>query len=183
MMDILQLKQYLEEEGVILSFSGKISQEIVTSLCETIEKELTAMKVQPKIIQNVFGILTEQMQNIMSYSKERIEKDDNRYVGFGLTVVGYDQDTERYYVSSGNFMDSDDQEKVSAKIDKLNKMSDDELKDYYRELRKSGRNKHERGAGLGFLEMKKKSCDLLQYEIKPGTIEEQGLFFSIKVYV
>lgn len=180
-MDILRLKEYLEDEGVILSFSGKISQEIVTSLCETIEKELTAMQVQAKIIQNIFGILTEQMQNIMSYSRERIEKGDNRFVGFGLTVVGFDSDAEKYYVSSGNFMNVDDEVKVAAKIDKINQMDEAELKDYYRELRKSGRNKHERGAGLGFLEMKKKSSDPLQYEVKPTT--DKGAFFSIKVYV
>ncbi len=39
-MDLYQLRSLLESEGVFFSFSGTISQSIVSGIVETIEQEL-----------------------------------------------------------------------------------------------------------------------------------------------
>lgn len=180
-MDILKLKQFQEDEGVILSFNGKISQEIVVSLCETVEKELVAMEVKSKTIHNVFAILTEQMHNIMSYSGEKNHKSESRCVGLGITVVGYDLDKSLFFVGSGNYLRSGDEWALQNKIDAINQMDEVELKAHYKELRRSGENKHQRGAGLGFVEMRRHASEPLEYEIRPK--EMLGSFFTIKVYI
>lgn len=180
-MNLFQLKNDLENEGILISFSGKICQEVVTGVAEAIERELDAMEVKPAISQKVFGVLTEQMQNIMSYSKECVAISNNRRHGFGLSVVGYDEVRKKYFVASANFMKPEDEDKVVKKLETIRPMGQEELREYYRQLRKDGRDKHSRGAGLGFLEMARKATEPLEYNITDH--DSDNKFFEIKVYI
>jgi hypothetical protein len=180
-MDMYQLRTLLENEGIIFSFSGTISQSIVSSVVETIEQELVAFGARRTIIHNIFAVLIEQMQNIMSHSRDKVEKGANIYESSGITVVGYDKNKEKYFVSSANVMDSADQLEILKKLDKINTMDSERLKQYYKELRRNGKSTHTRGAGLGFLEMARKSSERLEYHFRE--INDAQSFFEICVYI
>ena len=180
-MTMFQFKEMLEKEGIIFSFSGTISQPILSGISETIESDLVAMEMDTKVTMKIFAVFTEQMQNIMSYSKERRENRENRHSSPGICVVGLDAQKEKYYVHSANIMDIKDEPIVSKKIDHINTLDDSGLKKYYKELRRSGKGMHGRGAGLGFLEMAKRSCEPLEYRIT--NIDDERSFFEIKVYI
>ena len=53
-MNMIMFKEILDKEGVIFSFSGTISQGILSSIAETIEKELHITGVPFFLIQNIF---------------------------------------------------------------------------------------------------------------------------------
>ncbi len=178
---MFEFKEMLEDEGIIFSFSGSISQPILSSIGETIESEFDIINVGSSTVMKVFAVFTEQMQNIMSYSKERREHRENRLTSPGICVVGVDEEKGKYYVNSANIMSTADEEKVCKKIDHINSLDTSGLKAYYKELRRSGKGVHNRGAGLGFLEMAKKSTEPLDYHITK--IDDERSFFEIKVYV
>ncbi len=180
-MNMITFKELLDKEGVIFSFSGTISQNILSSIAETIEKELHSTGISFSLIQNIFSVFTEQMQNIMSYSHERIQLGDNTFESPGICVVGYDKSVGHYYVSSANIISPEGGPVLSAKLDKIIAMNKAELRQYYKELRRSGKDTHGRGAGLGFLEMAKKSALPLQYSI--SKLDGNRAFFEIKVYI
>ena len=174
-------KKALQEEGVIFSFDGIISQEMLSNIAETMQERMINYGMPTKVIHNIFGIFVEQMQNILSYSKNKIALDKTRFESFGLAVIGYDKNKQKYYACSRNLIDVSVAETLKNKLNKLNSLSAEEIKEYYKESRKSGQNKHSRGAGLGFLEMLKKSSEPLEYEIK--TVDEESAFFSLKAYI
>lgn len=180
-MTLYDLNQTLEQNGVIFSFSGAISQPILVSIGETIEDKLETMNLSNKIIQNVFGVLTEQMQNIMSYSKRKTDNIQTDEKAYGITVVGQEQDSERFFICSGNVITQEEGNALQEKLDRINAMNPDELKAYYKESRKSGRDSHAKGAGLGFLEMAKRSSHPLNFKIEK--ISDNNAFFEIKVYI
>lgn len=180
-MNIIAFKEILDREGVIFSFSGTISQNILSSIAETIEKELHSTGVSFSLIQNIFAVFTEQMQNIMSYSRERIQLGDNAFESPGICVVGYDKSVGHYYVCSANIISPEGEPALRAKLDKIIPMNKTELRTYYKELRRSGKESHDRGAGLGFLEMAKKSSLPLQYTITQ--MDNSRALFEIKVYI
>lgn len=179
-MMMFEFKQMLEQEGIIFSFSGTISQAILSSIGETIESEFDSINIDANTIMKIFAVFTEQMQNIMSYSKERREHQGNRHASPGICIVGQDK-RGKYFVNSANIMDIKDEQKVCEKIDYINTLDAEGLKAYYKELRRSGRGVHDRGAGLGFLEMAKKSSEPLAYKITK--IDSERSFFEIKVYI
>ncbi len=180
-MNMLTFKKLIDDDGIIFSYSGTISQSILASIGETIEKEFINSDVDVNTIHNIFAIFTEQMHNVMSYSKERIHKGNNQFESPGITVVGYDSVKQKYFVNSANIMDHEDEEKLIKKIEQINMLDKTELRQYYRELRRNGREKHSRGAGLGFLEMAKKSSEHLEYNITE--IDSERSFFEIKVII
>ncbi len=180
-MNMLVFKEILEKEGIIFSFSGTISQNILSSIAETLEKELHTTGIPFSLIQNIFAVFTEQMQNIMSYSYERIHLGDNVFESPGICVVGYDQTIKCFFVSSANVMDPSNEPQLRKKLDKIISMDKSQLKEYYKALRRSGKESHGRGAGLGFLEMAKKSTRPLEYSITH--LDEKRSFFEIKTYL
>ena len=143
---------------------------------DEVEGKLNDSKALPKIL----AILTEQMQNIMSYAKGSIEESENTYKSEGHVWIGFDGTKQKYYVVTQNKMDIEDATPLREKLDKVNGLNEKELKTYYKELRRTGSKTHMRGAGLGFLEMAKRSSESLEYNIKQ--IDEDYMF-EIKVYI
>jgi hypothetical protein len=178
---MLAFKKFIDEEGIIFSYSGTVSQAILSGIAETIEEEFMEFDIRIDTIHSIFAVFTEQMHNIMSYSKERISKGNNRFESPGISIVGFDRNKKKYFVSSANIMDNKDKEKLLKKLKKVNALDKTDLRKYYRELRKNGKEKHIRGAGLGFLEMAKKSSEQLEYNITH--IDAERSFFEIKVTI
>lgn len=180
-MKLLQMHELLKEEDVILGFNGTLTQTIVTSLVESLEAELLSADVDKKLIHNAFTIITEQMQNIMSYSKDRIERHGNNFESTGCVLVAFDKEKEKYYISSSNKIKEGDEKVLKEKISYLNSLDEVALKRHYKEQRKSGKDKHERGAGLGFIMMAKSSSEDIECEIKE--IDISTSLFMIKIYL
>ena len=180
-MDLFEFKKLLDTHGVIFSLSGTISQSILINVGEMLEKELQESGTTRNIIHNIFAVMTEQMQNVMSYSTDSRKTRERFLESSGLFVVGYSREKQKYFVSSCNRMHSENSGQLAQRLDKLNKMDKKQLKAHYREVRRSGRGKHDRGAGLGFIEMAKRSSEPLEYRI--AQISPEEAFFQITVYV
>ena len=168
------------QEGIIFSFSGEVSQSILAGIAENLENKMEMLEVKTSTTQNIFSIFIEQMQNVMKYSPPEDEK-VGHFSNMSISVIGFDNNRDKYYVSSGNVIDERDKDKVINKINTLNEMDRKELKDYYKELRRSGKNKHEKGAGLGFIEMAKKSTEPIEFII--DDIDDKFSFFTIKTII
>jgi len=180
-MDLFEFKKLLDAEGVIFSLSGTISQSILINVGEMLEKELEESGTRRNIIHNIFAVMTEQMQNVMSYSMDSRKTTDHFLESSGLFVTGYSREKGKYFVSSCNRMRSENSDMIRERLGRINSMDKQQLKTYYREVRRSGRDLHDRGAGLGFIEMAKRSSEPIEYRIRQISREES--FFQITVYV
>lgn len=179
-MNISKIRKMMIEEGIVFSFSGMISQELISFMVETAKAQLEEQGESSKMTRNIFLIAVEQLQNIMSYSKNRDTSNGSKYVSPGILVIGIDKKLDKYYVMSSNKIMHEDKIKISQKIDKINLLDKDSLRKLLREKLRSAEDKHNRGAGVGFIEMAKRSSEKLQY-----TFEEiEGkLYFHVLAYV
>lgn len=179
-MNISKIRKIMAEEGIVFSFSGMISQSLTSYMVETAKSQLDEKGEDSKITRNMFLIAIEQLQNIMSYSKEKNISDNNRYTSPGVMVIGYNNNKKKYYVNSSNEIVQEDKLKVSQKIDHINSFEKSELRKYLREKLRSAEDIHDRGAGVGFIEMAKRSSEQLEYDFEE--IEDK-LYFHIKTYI
>ncbi|MDF1874523.1 hypothetical protein JHD48_02115 [Sulfurimonas sp. SAG-AH-194-I05] len=178
-MNISKIRTVMEEEGIVFSFSGMISQALTSFMVETAKKQLEERGEDGKITRNIFLIAIEQLQNIMSYSKGRDTSNANKYVSPGVMVIGIDRDKDKFYVLSSNEIVLEDKAKVIKKIDEINALEKDQLRKFLREKLRSAEDKHDRGAGVGFIEMAKRSSEKLEYNFE----EIDGkLYFHILTY-
>ena len=170
----------LINRNILVSVSGFISQRIVSLIIEDLEKKIDSLNIDKNIGNIMMDIAVEQLQNILNYSSNRYDGYEKKQVSHGSFLIGYDEDIQEYYISSSNEILEEDKDKITAKIDNINSLEYEELKKYFKKLRKSGEEKHEYGAGIGLINIAMKSSKKLEYDFKN---KDDELYFNIKVYV
>ena len=178
-MKISQIRQMVEDDGIIfLTYGGSFSQELISALTEALEKETLQNNVNIGISNNIFTIFIELSQNMMNYSKN--SKPNNREISPGGLIIVSKDDNENYYVDSQNIVSIDDKEIIEPKLKEILLLNRDEIKKKYRELRRSGKDTHAKGGGIGFYEIAKR-CDELHYDF--GVINEDKFYFHVKTKI
>jgi prolyl oligopeptidase PreP (S9A serine peptidase family) len=179
-MDISKIREIMAQEGIVFSFSGMISQSLTSFMVETAKSQLEERGEDAKLTHNMFSIAIEQLQNIMSYSKDKNTTNGSKYVSPGVMVIGIDEKKEKYYVNSSNEIVEADKIKIGKKIDSINSLEKSELRKHLREKLRSAEDTHDRGAGVGFIEMAKRSSEKLEYDFEEI---DSKLYFHIKAYI
>jgi len=155
-MNMKLLQNLVEDDGIIfLTYGGSISQALITAMTESLEKETIENDLNLGISNNISTIFIELTQNIMNYSKSKHLNSKN-LSSEGLIVLAKDKEGT-YYIHSQNIIALEDKEKIEPKLKEILKLSKEEIKKRYRELRRSGKNSHGKGAGIGFYEITKRS--------------------------
>lgn len=179
-MELYSYYQEMQKQGTILYFNGPVSQTVVEGIAELLRDKLRADETGLGSVQRVFAVLVEQMQNIVRYSDERLESNTGweGEIAFGTLMVGHEDDGS-YYIACGNRVKAAEGEEIARRIDCLQEMDKDELKAYYKECRKKKKADSLKGAGLGFIDMARKSSRPLEYSITP--MDGENSFFMMKV--
>jgi uncharacterized protein DUF6272 len=181
MLNIANLKNQFNSNGVILAYNGHLSHGILTNIIEALEKKFGSMKMLNVPAQTIFTVLIEITQNIINYYAERNGKDEKLVESEGIIVLGFDKQKGKIFINSGNFVQVEDVPRISKRIDSVANLDKDTLRARFRELRKSGKNRSARGAGLGFLEIQRKASEPIKYSIEE--MENGDLLFSMGVYL
>ncbi|PCI25320.1 MAG: hypothetical protein COB67_10795 [SAR324 cluster bacterium] len=180
---LYEFKEYLHSKGIFFSFHGPLSQEIMVEIGDSLRKRMKLEEASNSTILKVFSMLVEQSQNILHYSSEttpiKVESKEPSLIKGGLIVVGY-QDGE-YFVVCGNQIKNTRIKGLESKLKKIQSMNREELKAYYKEQRKLGPDADSKGAGLGFIEMARKSSRPIEFYFQ--TIDEEHSYFSFKTVI
>lgn len=178
---LYNLRECFTEKKIIFCYSGPMSQDLMVEIGNTLRQKMQQESYNRNVVAKTFAILVEQVQNIMHYSTEKTQADkiEDAKLGSGIVTVGYDD--KRYYVASGNMVKAEDRDRISEKISKINSMNPEEKKQYYRDMRKQSPDESSRGAGLGFIEMARKSDYPMEFDF--SDIDENFCFFTIRLYI
>lgn len=166
-------------EAIIL-ISGILSQRIITATIEDIEDEIKSLDIENKAKANIIYNSIELLQNILNYSNYKFIGEDKKQISKGRFIFGYSKEKNKYYVFSSNEIIEGSEDILTNKFDFMNSLDDEELKKYIKEVRKSGINKHEHGAGIGLLTIALKNASDIYYKIEKKNEEK---IFSIITYI
>lgn len=181
MDQILELKNNFDENGILLAFSGSISQPVLSGFAKGMEIKLGNLGVEAKTVRNIFEILIEMMQNVLNYSYDSRDTGQNMFESNGIVVVGFVQTNNKYFVMSGNKIVKGREVNLQSKIDYLNTLDAEALKNLYRERRRGRQDVHSRGAGLGLIDLARKSSEKLEYRFTD--LDNETIFFSLKAII
>ncbi len=163
-MNVDNIQNMVEKDGIIfLSYGGFLTQTLIAGMTEALEKEAEYHDLNMGVANSIFTIFIELSQNVMSYSKNK-NIDTEEIKAEGLIVVSKDE-VGNYYIHCQNIITLEDKNKIEPKLEELLTLNKDEIKNRYRELRRNGKDVHDRGAGIGFYEIAKRS-DEIKYEFK-----------------
>ena len=182
--DLYGLKNTLQEQGIFFCLSGPISQKLVTEIGAILEQKMSMEKASRTTIVRVFSLVVEKMQNIIHYSDERAceesaEAATEKPMSFGIIAIGYHD--AHYFVLSGNVIANQKIEPLRRRLEVIQQMNREELKEYYRDQRWREQESGSKGAGLGLIEMAKKASKPIEFEFQP--LNEEQSFFSMKTTI
>lgn len=154
-LDIHSYQQYLKEKEILISYQGPVSQTILLDLGLNL-KDTTYSKTTSQSARRVFAVFIELAQNILLHSEERtIFHDKQKEVGHGLLVV---RRSEQYFqVISNNLAKITAAERIKNRIDHLNSLNTEELKQFYKEQRTKPHEEGKKGGNIGLVDMARKS--------------------------
>jgi hypothetical protein len=178
---LYQLKNNLDENGIFLSFSGPISQNLMVELGEVLKKQMELAAVEASTILKVFSVLVEQSQNIIHYSAEvvpnRIGPEEK--LMFGTIAVGYRD--HKFFVLGGNKIKKEQENELKTRLTQIQSIGKQELKALYHKQRRQITADKTSSAGLGLIDLARKASEPIQFDFIP--IDETYTFFSIRTLV
>ncbi len=169
----------MNEGSVILSYKGSITADLITNVLGLIEIKLNDSIEKPNIKKRVYNVLVESLQNLFHHVDEPDESLNTYGNNFGVFVIS--EVSNGYLISTGNFIKSDNQGFLKEKIDKINSMSKDELKEYYKFVLNNQKFSDKGGGGLGLIDIAKRTGKSLDYNFY--IFNEKYSFFNLNVYV
>ncbi len=178
MKSLYDYKKNLEQDGIIFSFSGPMSHDVIEGIGSAIRVKIGEGEGGNRnVALKVFSIFVEQVENVIHYSAEKYPQDGN--MSFGIVVVGKKDGI--FFISGGNKIDNNKVNMLQDYLTRLASMSKDELKSYYKQRRREEKLADSKGGGIGFIEMARKASSTLQFDFQK--IDDDHSFFTIKIEI
>lgn len=170
----------MNEGDVLLSYQGSITSDLITNVLDVIETKLDDVDASSAVKKKVYNVLVESLQNLYHHIDDLPDEMKNEYdAKFAILVVS--KVKENYRISTGNFVRSAKVKQLKEKIDKINSLSKDELKDMYKFVLNHQKLSAKGGGGLGLIDIAKKTGNKLDYLFQ--NYNNDYYFFNLDVII
>jgi hypothetical protein len=178
--DVNEYYSKLNGGDVLMAFKGNISSELISNVLETVESKLDDYDESSKIRKKMYNVLVESLQNLYHHIEVLPEEMKDEYDSkFGLLVIS--READKYRISTGNFVTQDKVDVLKNKIDKINSMGKEELKDMYKFILNHQRLSEKGGGGLGLVDIARKTGNKLDYTFEK--YNDTYYFFNLDVFI
>ncbi len=178
--DVNEYYSKLNGGDVLMAFKGNISSELISNVLEVVESKMDDHNESSKIRKKVYNVLVESLQNLYHHIEVLPEEMREDYDSkFGILVVS--RDSGQYRISTGNFVTHDKVDVLKNKIDKINSMGKEELKDMYKFILNHQRLSEKGGGGLGLVDIARKTGNKLNYTFEK--YNDTYYFFDLDVFI
>ncbi|MCF8258954.1 MAG: SiaB family protein kinase [Flavobacteriales bacterium] len=179
-MDIYDLYNKMESDRILLSFKGDVTSDLTASILQIIEQRLIEMHETPKLRKKVYNVLVECLQNLYHHIDDVIDngmpESDKRSAIF---TIGHNN--LGYSITTGNYIDSAKVNGFAERLDRINSLSTDELKQFYKEVLSNDERSERGGGGLGMIDIARKTGKKLNYDFI--TVTPTLSFFSLNINI
>jgi len=179
MSGIYQTIKKMQHDGALLVYTGEINPDIISRLLQLAEDKLDAGDVAPSIRKRVFHILVECLQNLFHHTEPMVVP------GYPAptreAVVRLRCDESAFYVETGNYVKLSDKEKLVGHLSRINSLDKDQVRAFYKNIMAENGFTAKGGAGLGFIDIARKSEEPLQYDFVP--VDENVFFFEFSASI
>jgi len=171
----------ISQGDVVLAFKGSITSELINEVLEAVESKLVAQNEDGKTRKKLYNVLVESLQNLYHHIEEKHEGiEENLDPKFGVLVVEKVKNGE-YLVTTGNFVASVKIKFLKEKIDKINSLTREELKDMYKFILNHQKISAKGGGGLGLVDIARKTGKKMEYHFYP--YNDKYVFFDLQILI
>jgi hypothetical protein len=184
MVDIYDFYDKMERNNIMLSFKGDVTSELLTSILQIMETKLDNMQEEPKTKKKVYNVLVECLQNLYHHMDDipkmgSVNPETGENSRSAIFMIG--KLDNQYNIITGNYIRTQNVDGLRSRLDEINKLSKEELKDYYKAVLNNGEISEKGGGGLGMIDIARKTGQKLNYHFMQ--IDEQHSFFSLNIKI
>lgn len=179
-VDVKRLFAEICQDDVFFAYQGEISSDRINMILEETEQKLADASTDLKVKKKIYNIMVECLQNLFHHS-EVISRDLTEAAGdkYGMVIVK--KHAENFTITVGNFVAADKVKFLTEKIEKINSLSTDELKEMYKFILNYQKLSSKGGGGLGLIDIARKSEEKIDYRFYP--YNELYYFYKLDIIV
>jgi hypothetical protein len=173
---VLTIYDELVDNGIYLVYLGEFNHEITKMFTSMAEDDMERNNENSVTIRRVYHVMVETLQNLSRHSDELAEEDD---LGRGMFMIGRKDDS--YYVITSNKVSLTKKASLEKALNQINESSREQLKEMYKKQIKEGKLSEKGGAGLGLIDMARKTTGKLEYQFIP--FKDNNFLFILSVEI
>jgi hypothetical protein len=156
-MDLTRrIREKMMKERLMFVYRGVVTNENSASLLMLLEKEMENSEFGFVGRKRLFMFVLESLQNVSRHS------DRNEYSEMSLVV--YSKTDTGYTVTTGNVIETERINDLRNRLNEINHLDAGEIRSVYRQMLSHSEFSNKGGAGLGLIEMAKKTGNKLDYD-------------------
>ncbi|MCI5054470.1 MAG: SiaB family protein kinase [Flavobacteriales bacterium] len=175
---VFDLYTQMSEERIISAYHGDFTQEVINMLLKQAKWDLSARQVSKSTLKKTYHILVECLENILKH-KSLLKGPEDRNDSDGIVILAL-KDPD-YLITVGNLIMTSDIAGLKEKIDLVNSLNKEDLKDLHTKTLRETTISERGGAGLGLIEIAMKSHDKLKYQF--SSYNENLSFFCLQTTI
>lgn len=164
----------MKKNQINLAYEGEITHQITKAFTSLTENNMAKEEDYNSVQKKVFHVMVECLQNISKHAENRYNQVTSKD-GRGIFMVSKGE-TE-YHVTTGNVIKNEKIPSLRKMLENINQLDKDGLKKLYKQQIKEGRLSPKGGAGLGFIDIARKTGEKLIFSFL--TIDEEKSFFVL----
>src|SRR3954464_3828260 len=177
MVDVFDIYDKMERNNILLSFKGEITSDLLTSILQIMENKMDNMQEEPRMKKKVYNVLVECLQNLYHHLDEITETDEK--IRSAIFTIGKLEN--KYSIVTGNYILNENINGLRTRLDEVNSLNKEELKEYYKKILNNGEMSLKGGGGLGMIDIARKTGEKLEYNFLE--IDNKVSFFTLNIKV
>jgi len=169
-MDLTRkIRTMLMEQRLMFVYRGVVTNENSIPLLMLLEKEMETSEFGFVGRKRLFMFVLESLQNVSRHSTDTTHSN--------MSLVVYSKIDGGYTVTTGNVISTVNIEDLRKRLDEINTLQAGEIRNVYRQMLSNSELSSKGGAGLGLIEMAKKTGNKLDYDFL--TLDDQNSYFIL----
>lgn len=166
----------LISNGINIVYIGKFNHNVIKMFSSMAEEDMKKGTLDYTTQKRVYHAIVEVLQNMARHSDEISDKSN---VGRGLFMIG--KKRNKYFIITSNRIKQSHIPKVEKSLQEINNANFEELNDMHHKQLKDGDLSKKGGAGLGLIDIARKSSKKILYNFIP--INKHYSYFLMKVVI
>lgn len=171
---VFDLFKLFEKFTLTYVYRGIFDPSLTDKILALAETNMNLIGEVSKTQKRVYFVMVESLQNITRHQDVAQSKDNQ-----AIFVV--QNKDGKYGMASGNVIENEHIDSLQQKLDKINSLDADALKTYYKDVLENSGLSEKGGAGLGLIEIARRSGSKLYYSFK--TISDKLSYFYFKTKI
>ncbi|MEX2371153.1 MAG: SiaB family protein kinase [Bacteroidales bacterium] len=170
--------EHLSSDDIIIAYDGDVTHQIMKAFSSLVEEKLEHEKEDEGVIRRLYHVLVECLQNINRHAEAFFpDTTDDRLPGKGALLVS--QSAFHYSVITANMIRSSQVAEIRAFLKSINKLSEKQLNELYKDQLKEGRLTSKGGAGLGFIDIRRKTANEMKFNFVENDADTTFFIFNV----